>query len=373
MSTLHTLRVTLDGTRDYDILIGRGLMAHAPALIAERLRARRIFIVRDAQLAEQAQNLEAALTAAGFTCASHSLPEGETAKGWIPIQQTVDWLLECRADRDSVVVALGGGVTGDHAGFAAAITLRGLPYIQIPTTLLAQIDSSVGGKTGINAAQGKNLVGAFYQPRLVLADTALLDTLPERHMRAGYAEVVKYAFINDRTFFDWLETNGTDVLARKDAALGHAVTTSCASKAAIVGADERENAARALLNFGHTFAHALEAACGYDRRLLHGEAVAVGMALAFDTSRRMGLCPEGDAATATAHMARLGLPVSIADITGFPALSADALIELMAHDKKAKDGKLTFILSRGIGQAFATADACMGDVRAALTQSMGHG
>jgi 3-dehydroquinate synthase len=259
---------------------------------------------------------------------------------------------------------------GDHTGFAAAITLRGLDYIQVPTTLLAQVDSSVGGKTGINTSHGKNLVGAFYQPRLVLIDTETLTTLPERHMLAGYAEIVKYAFIRDTAFFEWLEANGADVIARAPDALTHAIATSCQAKADIVGTDEREAAARALLNFGHTFGHALEAACQYDRRLLHGEAVSVGMALAFATSAHMGLCPEADATKAIAHMARMDLPTRISDIQDFPALTAEQIIDLMGSDKKASGGRLTFILSRGIGQAFITQDVDMNIMHTIISRSL---
>ncbi|MBU6236004.1 MAG: 3-dehydroquinate synthase [Alphaproteobacteria bacterium] len=366
----QSLRVSLDGTRDYDILIERGCLARAGALLKDRFGERRIFIVRDAQVDAHAKALESALSAAGYSFQSITLPEGEDAKSWPVLQQTVNAMLEARLDRKSLVVALGGGVAGDHGGFAAAITLRGLDYVQVPTTLLSQVDSSVGGKTGINAPQGKNLVGAFHQPVLVLIDNTTLDTLPDRHMRAGYAEIVKYAFIRDAGFFEWLEANGAKVMARDDGALAHAVATSCAAKAAVVAADEREGGVRALLNFGHTFAHALEATCNYDRRLLHGEAVAIGMALAFDTSVRMGLCTAADAARATAHMQRLGMPTRIADIKDFPATTPDALVGLMGHDKKAIGGKLTFILSRGIGHAFVSREADIALVKEALAASM---
>lgn len=370
LTSARTLRVTLDGQRDYDILIGRDLLRAAGDALQTRFGARRVFIIRDARVGPYASVLEDSLRNAGHSVhVLPHLPEGEAAKTWDALRATVDALLEARADRRSLIMALGGGVTGDHAGFAAAITLRGLDYIQIPTTLLAQVDSSVGGKTGINTAQGKNLIGAFYQPRLVLADTATLDSLPDRTLRAGYAEVVKYAFIRDPGFFDWLEDNVTAALARDHQALPHAIATSCAAKAAIVGADERETADRALLNFGHTFGHALEAACRYDDRLPHGEAVAVGMALAFEVSTRMGLCPEEDTQKAITHMARAGLPVRIADITGFPPLTPAAIVDLMAGDKKASGGRLTFILAKGIGRAFTTQEVDMTVVTDAIARS----
>jgi len=364
------IRVALDGVRDYDILIGRETLAQAGALIAQRFGVRRVFVVRDAQVEAHAAILEASLHASGHSVVTVTLEEGESAKTWPALEATVETLLEARAERGALIVALGGGVTGDHAGFAAAITLRGLDYIQIPTTLLAQVDSSVGGKTGINAPQGKNMIGAFHQPRLVLIDPATLATLPDRQMRAGYAEIVKYAFINDPAFFTWLEANGQDVLAREDTALTRAIATSCAAKASIVGADERESAGRALLNFGHTFGHALEAACAFDRRLLHGEAVGIGMALAFDTSVRMGLCDTADAERAINHMKALGMPTRIADINKFPKVTVEALIDLMTHDKKAKGGKLTFILTAGIGRAFITTEADISAVAQAIAASM---
>jgi 3-dehydroquinate synthase len=364
------LRVLLDGKRDYDIIIENDVINRAGALFKERFGIKRLFVVRDMQVDMYYRALEKSLKDAGHSVSSIILPEGENAKTWDCLQKTVGALLEARADRHTMVVALGGGVVGDHAGFAAAMTLRGLDYVQIPTTLLAQVDSSVGGKTGINTPQGKNLIGAFHQPQLVLVDISSLNSLPDRHMRAGYAEIVKYGFIRDAAFFEWLETNGKAVLARDAAALSHAIATSCSAKSEVVTADEREAGQRALLNFGHTFAHSLEAACNYDRRLLHGEAVAIGMALAFETSARMGLCQDAEAAKAISHMKRLGLPVRIADIKDFPATTPDALIELMGHDKKAIGGRLTFILTSGIGRAFATQEASLKCVREALAASM---
>ena len=366
----QTIRVTLDDQRGYDILAGHGLLADCGTIIRENAGLRQIFVVRDAQVDVHAATLDQSLRAAGFAPVFITLPEGETAKTWPHLIRTVDTLLDARADRHALVVALGGGVTGDHAGFAASITLRGLDYIQIPTTLLAQVDSSVGGKTGINTAQGKNLVGSFCQPRLVVIDPAELDTLPDRQMRAGYGETVKYAFINDPAFFTWLETNGEKLLARDPAALTHAIATSCAAKAAIVMQDEHEAGPRALLNFGHTFGHALEAVCGFDRRLLHGEGVSIGMALAFDVSVAMGLCPAADATRATTHLRRMGLPTRIADIADLPETRAQDLIDLMGHDKKNKGGRIGFVLTRGIGHAFTTLDADMGAVARVLDASL---
>ena len=362
MLTHHTtLGVTLDGIRDYDILIGDGLLEGAQKEIEARLGKRNYITLCD----------ENAVThlPAFLKDKLRVLRAGEETKSFSALEDTLDWILSCGIDRHTVVVAFGGGVAGDHAGFAAAVALRGLDYVQVPTTLLAQVDSSVGGKTGINAKQGKNLVGSFHQPRLVLIDTKSLSTLPDREMRAGYAECVKYAFIGDAKFFDWLNDNGAKVLARDTKALEYAIQTSCAAKATIVGADEREASTRALLNFGHTFAHVLEAACGYDRRVLHGEAVAIGMALAFDTSARMGLCPKLESDAAITHMKTMDLPTRIADIKDFPKKSAADLIALMAHDKKVVNGKLTFILSRGMGKAFVTREADMNAVTAALEAS----
>jgi 3-dehydroquinate synthase len=272
-------------------------------------------------------------------------------------------------ERRTPLLAFGGGVIGDITGFAASILLRGLDFIQIPTTLLAQVDSSVGGKTGINTAAGKNLVGTFHQPRLVLADTTTLSTLKAREMRAGYAEVLKYGLLGDARFFAWLETNGEAVLARRPAALRHAVAASCRAKAAIVARDEREAGSRALLNLGHTFGHALEAETGFGAALLHGEAVAIGMMLAFRLSARLGLAPEADAGRVHGHLRRLGLPADLSVLAGSSA-SADSLISHMRTDKKVRDGRLTFVLARGIGEAFVSHDVAEHDLRAMLEQSL---
>jgi 3-dehydroquinate synthase len=280
-----------------------------------------------------------------------------------------DALLAARIERRDLVVALGGGVVGDLAGFAAAVTRRGLDVVQAPTTLLAQVDSSVGGKTGINSPQGKNLVGAFHQPVLVIADSALLDTLPAREFRAGYAEVAKYGLINDAAFFAWLEANWRELFAG-GAAREHAIAVSCRAKAAIVARDERETGDRQLLNLGHTFGHAFEAAAGFSDRLLHGEAVALGMALAFAFSQRLGLLPQADVDRVTAHLAAAGLPVRPTDVPG-PAPTVARLMELIGQDKKVKQGRLTFILARGIGRAFVAPDVDANEVGAFLAERLG--
>jgi 3-dehydroquinate synthase len=272
-------------------------------------------------------------------------------------------------ERSSLLVAFGGGVIGDLAGFAASILLRGLDFIQIPTSLLAQVDSSVGGKTGINTPHGKNLVGSFHQPRLVLADTGVLRTLPKRELLAGYAEVVKYGLIDDPDFFQWLEDHGLAIVEGDPAARRHAILTSCAAKAAIVAEDERESGRRALLNLGHTFGHALEAELGYDQRLLHGEAVAIGLVLAFELSTALGLCPAADTAAVRRHLAAVGLPTDLEAVPGV-VWSVEALIEHMRRDKKVRDGRVSFVLVRGIGKAFMAGDIALDDVAALLTDQL---
>ncbi len=311
-------------------------------------------VVTDAHVAAlHLPALRAALEAAGISVEALVLPPGEATKGWAELARTVEWLLAAKVERNDLVLALGGGVIGDLVGFAAAILRRGVRFVQVPTTLLAQVDSSVGGKTGINTPQGKNLVGAFHQPVLVIADTALLETLPERDFLAGYGEVVKYGLLGDAAFFGWLEANAAAVVARDQAALVHAVTRSCEMKAGIVMRDETEQGERALLNLGHTFCHALEAATGYSDRLLHGEGVAIGCALAFELSARLGLCAQEEPGRVRAHLATMGMKRDIADIPGnLP--DAGGLLELMGQDKKVVDGRLRFILARGIGDAFVT-------------------
>lgn len=339
------------GTRAYDILIGHGLIEQAGTRLAGDFPGRRFGIVTDTEVARtQLPRLTATLDAAGVDYATITLPNGEATKSFDRLAETVDGLLGARLERGDLVVALGGGVIGDLAGFAAAITRRGMDFVQVPTTLLAQVDSSVGGKTGINTPRGKNLVGAFHQPRLVLADLGTLDTLPERQFRAGYAEVAKYGLIDDEAFFFWLEENRREIFAGGPAR-AEAIARSCAAKARFVAEDEHEAGARALLNLGHTFGHALEAATGYSNRLLHGEGVAVGMVLAHGFSARLGLAPSQDTTRVAAHLKSVGLPTTLSEIEG-DLPPTERLMHWIAQDKKVTRGGLTFILTRGIGKAF---------------------
>jgi 3-dehydroquinate synthase len=308
----------------------------------------------------------AALEAAGIRVRRVIVPPGEASKAFGRFEDICDRLLDARLGRSDLVVALGGGVVGDLAGFAAAVVRRGLDYVQVPTTLLAQVDSSVGGKTGINARHGKNMIGAFHQPILVLADTALLDTLPPRDFRSGYAEVAKYGLIDDGPFFAWLEGNWPEVFSG-GAAREHAIAVSCRSKAAIVGRDPLEHGDRQLLNLGHTFGHALETGAGFSDRLLHGEAIAIGMVLAFAFSTRLGFCKPQDADRVRRHLAAVGLPTEIAQIPG-EVPSVDGLMDLIAQDKKVKRGELTFILARGIGASFIEDGVDPSEVRAFLSE-----
>ena len=359
------MRVEL-GERSYDVLIGSGLIARTGALIAERLPGRNVAVVTDANVAgAHLPALRASLAGAAISAAEIVVAAGENAKSFGQLQSVVEAILEARLERGDAVVAFGGGVVGDLAGFAAAVARRGMHLVQVPTTLLAQVDSSIGGKTGINAPQGKNLIGAFYQPDLVLADTSALDTLPQREFAAGYAEVAKYGLIGDAGFFAWLEEHRKDVFAGGAARI-RAIAESVRSKARTVAADEREAGERALLNLGHTFGHALEAACGFDaERLVHGEAVAIGLALAHDFSAAEGLAPAADAERVRRHLKEAGLPVSIADIPG-PRPAADAMMHHIGQDKKVSGGRLTFILTRGIGNAFIANDVPPDRVRAFL-------
>ncbi len=370
MTGMETVRVEL-GERAYDIVVGAGQMARLGEAVLQRFGKRRAFIVTDEHVAPHW--LAAArdgLDANGIESKHYILPTGESTKSFEQLERLLDWLLGERIGRDGIVVALGGGVVGDLAGFAAAITLRGLDFVQVPTTLLAQVDSSVGGKTAINTAHGKNLVGSFHQPGLVVIDTAVLNTLSEREVLAGYAEVVKYGLIRDPGFFEWLEGNGERLLAGDPEARRVAVVESCKAKARIVAADERETGDRALLNFGHTFGHALEAEAGYDGGVLHGEAVSIGMILALDLSHRMGLCPGQDVDRARRHFASMGLPMDIASIAGARGWDAGTLIDHMRHDKKVLAGRMRFILARGIGDAFVTADVDEKDVAGVLKRSI---
>ncbi len=353
------------GQRSYIIRAGAGLLAHAGTLLAP-LAHGPLPVVTDSNVAKlHLPALLKALKEAGLDARPIVLEPGESAKSFRGLVKLCSELLATGVDRGGLIVAFGGGVIGDLAGFAAGVLKRGIDFAQIPTTLLAQVDSSVGGKTAINTAEGKNLVGIFHQPKIVLADTSVLSTLPRRQLLAGYAEVAKYGALGDAAFFEWLEANAALALAGDAAAIVHAVAHSCRMKADVVARDERESGERALLNLGHTFGHTLEAATGYSDRLLHGEGVALGMALAFGLSVKLGLCPGQDAERFTRHLKAVGLPVEIADIPG-PRPSVDALLEHMAHDKKIKDGKLIFVLLHGIGQAFVTADVPREAVRDVL-------
>ena len=366
----ETLRVSL-GARSYDIEIGAGLLDFAGASVAELLERPKSLIVTDENLARlHLDALRESLEAAGVEASALVLPAGEATKSWQRLQEVVSAILEAGLERSDLIIAFGGGVIGDLAGFAAAITRRGMGFIQIPTTLLAQVDSSVGGKTGINCRHGKNLVGAFHQPALVLADTELLDTLPRRELLAGYAEVVKYGLLGDAAFFSWLEEAGEGLLEGDMEARQRAIAHCCRMKAEVVAADEREGGSRALLNLGHTFGHALEAALGYDGTLLHGEAVAIGMAQAFRFSKRLGLCPPEAVRRVEAHLASVGLPVDARAIHNrLPG--PEALVEIMRQDKKAKGGRLVFILARDIGEAFIAADVDAGQVADFLREEAG--
>jgi 3-dehydroquinate synthase len=352
------------GERAYPVLIGPGLLARTGALIRPLLKRARTAVVTDETVAAaHGQALKQSLEAAGIEVELIVLPPGEETKSFAHLARLSGRLLDLKLDRGDLIVAFGGGVVGDLAGFAAAIYKRGIDFIQVPTTLLAQVDSSVGGKTAIDTPQGKNLIGAFHQPRLVLADLDVLATLPDRQVRAGYAEVLKYGLLGDFGFFEWLEANGGRALAREPEALGRAVARSVEMKAEIVADDEKETTGRrALLNLGHTFGHALEAETGFGDRLLHGEGVAIGCALAFRFSARRGLCAGQDAERATAAIAAAGLPSRLGQLKGGP-FPADALIGHMVQDKKAEGGKLTFILARGLGDAFVAKDVDAGEVR----------
>jgi 3-dehydroquinate synthase len=358
------------GTRSYDIVIGHGVLVSLGVRIAALRPGAKTIIVTDGNVARHHLDpAEAALSHAGVATGHVIVPAGEISKSYRVFESVCESMIAMRIERDDLVVALGGGVVGDLAGFAASVVRRGVDYVQVPTTLLADVDSSVGGKTAIDSAHGKNLIGAFHQPILVLADTALLDTLPEREFRAGYAELVKYGLLGDADFFAWLEKNWREVFAGGPARQ-HAIAESCRAKAAIVARDERETGDRALLNLGHTFGHALEAACGFSDRLLHGEAIGAGMALAFEFSaRRQGLLPMAQAQRAIRHLSEVGLPTRLQDIPG-PLPSVDQLMDLIAQDKKMKRGMLTFILVRGIGSAFIEAGVDAREVRVFLSEKL---
>jgi 3-dehydroquinate synthase len=355
--------------RPYDIDIGRGLLAGLGARVHALRPAAAVAIVTDESVARH--HLAAAvasLEGAGLRCVRVVVPPGEGSKRMAVFEEVCDRLLEARIGRTDLVVALGGGVIGDLTGFAAAAVRRGIDFIQVPTTLLAQVDSSVGGKTGINTRHGKNLIGAFHQPILVLADTALLDTLPRREFAAGYAELAKHGLINNEPFFAWLESHWPEVFSG-GSAREQAVAVSCRIKAEIVARDEFETGERQLLNLGHTFGHALEAGAGYCDRLLHGEAVAIGIVLAFAFSARLGFAQATEGERVRRHLEAVGLPTRIAQIPG-EALGIDRLMELIAQDKKVKHGRLTFILARGIGQSFIAPDIDAGEIRAFLAEKL---
>jgi 3-dehydroquinate synthase len=342
------------GERAYEIIIGRDVLASLGARIAALRPGVRTAIVTDRSVAKYWLNAtETSLQGTGIAVSRIIVDEGEGSKTYAGLEQVSEALIAAKIERNDLVIALGGGVVGDLAGFAAAILRRGVNFVQVPTTLLAQVDSSVGGKTGINSPQGKNLLGAFHQPILVVADTAVLDTLPARQFRAGYAEVAKYGVLGDQAFFTWLEANHAEVF-KGGAAREHAIATSCRAKAAIVARDERETGERALLNLGHTFGHALEAATGFSDRLFHGEGVAIGMMLAAEFSATLGMIPQADAARIKRHLAEVGLPTQLQDVAGFAQeglADADALMALMAQDKKVRRGQLTLILLEAIGRA----------------------
>ena len=362
-------RVAL-GERGYDILVGDDLLASAGRHIAPVLRQPRAIVVSDTNVAAiHLAALERSLSDAGIAHDAVVLPAGEQTKDFAHLERLIARLLEMKVERGTALIALGGGVIGDLTGFAAAIVLRGIDFVQVPTTLLAQVDSSVGGKTGINTPYGKNLVGSFHQPRLVLADTAALSTLPRRQLLAGYAEVVKYGVIDRPEFFTWLEGHGMAAIDGDSSARRHAVLESCAAKAAIVAEDERETGRRALLNLGHTFGHALEAETGFGDELLHGEAVAIGMVMALDLSVRLNLCPAEDSARLRRHLAAVGLATGLEQIGG-RVWDPHRLVGHMARDKKVSGGRTTFVLARGIGRAFLSRDVDAAQVEALLTDSL---
>jgi 3-dehydroquinate synthase len=351
MQTSSLLTVGL-GPRAYDIFVGRDLIASADRHFGELIADRHVIIITDTNVAPlHLAPLIGACQQSARRCDSLSVAAGEASKSMSVLSALLEDILALGVDRDVVLIALGGGVVGDLAGFAAASLMRGVDFIQVPTSLLAQVDSSVGGKTGVNAQAGKNLIGVFHQPRAVLIDTATLDSLSARELRAGYAEIVKYGLLGDAAFFEWLEGHGSAVLERDPAALTHAIVTSCAAKARIVEADELETGQRALLNLGHTFGHAFEAVAGYDGTLLHGEAVAAGMGLAFDLAAEMELCSGQDSVRAKAHLRANGLAASVGELP-VRETPTDQLIALMQRDKKVRKGEMRFVLPRGIGNSF---------------------
>jgi len=372
----HSDPVNVDvalGDRAYDIVIGRGVLSSLGKRVAALRPGVRTAIVTDRTVAKYwLEPTEASLAAAGIPTSRVVVEEGEISKTYAGLEKVSEALIAAKIERNDLVIALGGGVVGDLAGFAAAILRRGVDFVQVPTSLLAQVDSSVGGKTGINSPQGKNLLGAFHQPVLVIADTAVLDTLSPRQFRAGYAEVAKYGVLGDEAFFAWLEKNHSDIF-KGGSAREHAIATSCRAKAGVVSRDERETGERALLNLGHTFGHALEAATGFSDRLFHGEGVSIGMTLAAQFSAKLGMIGEQDAARVERHLIEAGLPTRLQDIAGFAQeglADADALMALMAQDKKVKRGKLTFILLEAVGRAVIAKDVEPTPVRDFLKEKL---
>jgi len=364
------IRVDL-GARSYDILIGAGLISDAGSYISPLMNVSKTIVVTDSNVAQHwLEPLLASLRSADIEASTLIMEPGERTKSFHNLQTVTGAFLDMPVERRSLVIALGGGVIGDLVGFAAAITLRGIDFVQIPTTLLAQVDSSVGGKTGINMPHGKNLIGAFHQPRLVITDTNTLNTLPARETCAGYAEVVKYGLIQDAAFFEWLEDNGADVLNGDDQARRHAIKQSCRSKASVVARDEYETGVRALLNFGHTFGHALEAENAYGPSLLHGEAVGIGSILALRLSERLDLCESGAAQRLQNHFQAIAMKCHVSDIGGANQWSAGRLLDHMRLDKKVSGGKMNFILARDIGDVIVTADVEESDVLAVLQESI---
>ncbi len=358
----------------YDIHVGEGLLDQAGELVAPILARPKTVIITDENVARhQLPRLERALTNADISFGSLILPAGEATKSFKQLEKLLDRLLELRLERSDKIIAFGGGVIGDLVGFAASIYQRGIGFIQIPTTLLSQVDSAVGGKTGINSPRGKNLIGSFHQPDLVLTDVTVLDSLPEKQLLAGYAEVVKYGLIGDKGFFHWLEDNGRKIISGDPAARIEAILTSCRVKAHIVAEDEKEQGVRALLNLGHTFGHALEAEVGYSGDLLHGEAVAIGMVMAFDLSVKMGLCPASDAENVRRHLEDMSLPTTIGH-SNHPIskihMTATDLYDHTLHDKKTSAGKVTYVLASAIGGAMLRRDVAPEDIREIFQQAL---
>ncbi|MBB43838.1 MAG: 3-dehydroquinate synthase [Rhodospirillaceae bacterium] len=369
--TKTTTKVTVDlSERSYEILIGKNLLKSAGELVAPAVRGRKQILVTDANIARVwLPTFRKAMAAQGFHPEEIILSPGEKSKSLHVFSNLIKNILDFEPDRNTCLIALGGGVIGDLTGFAASTVLRGLSFLQIPTTLLAQVDSSVGGKTGINTSHGKNLVGSFYQPQMVIADTEALNTLSPRELRSGYAEILKYGLIVNPEFFEWLEVNGTRVIDGTEDARRHAISCSCETKAGIVSKDEREGGVRALLNLGHTFGHALEKETSYGRELLHGEAVSIGMSMAFELSHRLGLCSSTDVKRVKDHIASIGLPNSLKHLKDFD-WHTGRLLTHMAHDKKTRDGKINFILARGIGNAFICDTVPIKEVLAVLESAI---